>query len=367
MRIGFDAKRLFHNHTGLGVYSRLLVAGLAEHYSEHEYLLYAQRVEQSRYKAKFNDYTLRQGRGWTWRTLSLSKDIVSDACDLYHGLSHELPLNLHKSSIKTVVTIHDLIFKVDPELFPYVDRKIYDLKWRYSCKHADAIIAVSEHTRQDLIKLYDVPNEKIHVIHPPVPPPPTPDASVDKRVEIKYGLSDPFWLFVGAINRRKNILGILRAMLIASERMPLIIVGSGGSYEKKVRQFVLQKGLSSRVRFMGHLPNEDLPIFYRKAMALIYPSLYEGFGIPLVESLHNGTPVITSNSSSMPEAAGPGAILVDPSSPEDIAAAMSNMSNSSTLRSELSAAGRLYALRFTTEKVVHRTMKLYNDLLTSRQ
>ncbi|NND08852.1 MAG: glycosyltransferase family 4 protein [Saprospiraceae bacterium] len=366
MRIGFDAKRLFHNHTGLGVYSRRLVEGLAKHHVEHEYLLYAQKVEQSRYKAKFKDFSLRPGKGWAWRTVGLSKDIVSDACDLYHGLSHELPLNLHKRGIKTVVTMHDVIFKVDPDLFPYVDRKIYDLKWRYSCKHANAIIAVSEHTRCDLIELYNVPDEKIRVIYPPVPPPPIPNILVDQSVENKYGLSEPFWLFVGAINPRKNLLGILRAMLISKGSMPLVVVGSGGSYEKKVRQFVVQNGLSPRVRFMGHLPNEELPIFYRRATALIYPSHYEGFGIPLVESLHNGTPVITSNSSSMPEAAGPGAILVDPDSPEDIAEAMSKMSSSPTLRSELSTAGRLHAQRFTTEKVVQHTMNLYKYLSTSQ-
>ena len=363
MRIGFDAKRLFHNHTGLGVYSRLLVEGLSIRHPQHEYVLYGQKIEKSPYKARFQHFKLRQGRGWGWRSLGLRKDILEDACDLYHGLSHEIPVNLHQTSVKRVVTIHDVIFRVDPSLFPYFDRKIYDLKWKYSCKHADLIITVSEHTRKDLMKLYKVPFEKIRVIYPPVATTPPPDPVPDQKVIDQYSLSNPYWLYVGAINPRKNLLGLLRALLISKDDLQLIVVGSGGTYERKARRFVDEHGLSSRVRFMGYLPNETLPVFYRKALALIYPSFYEGFGIPLVESLQSGTPVITSKTSSMPEAAGPGAILVDPTSPESIAEAMNIMAYDSALRSNLTKAGYQHAQKFTTDKIVDQTLGVYQELL----
>ncbi len=365
MRIGFDAKRLFYNDTGLGVYSRLLIKGLLTDFPTHEYHLYARKPYESQYFEAFKECIIRVGRGIGWRSYGMSRDIGRDGCHLFHGLSHELPMTHSKSSCKRVVTIHDLIFKKHPTLYPWLDRKIYDLKCRYSCLHSDKIIAVSKQTRRDVMEVYQIPGHKIEVIYPPVLASDPPGPKHEEDIIRQYGLHDPYWLYVGSINQRKNLEGLLKALTICRSSLPLLVLGKGGRYEKQARQMVGDLDLTLRVRFVGHIANRDLSVFYRQARALIYPSFYEGFGIPIVEALQNRVAVITSKTSSMPEAGGPGAILIDPHEPASIAAAMDRLEGDSDLRYELITAGFQHGQNFLPKNIATQTMKLYQKVMNS--
>ncbi len=366
MKIGYDAKRLFHNKTGLGVYSRLLVRGLADLNDSNDYFLFVQKPERSKYFSAFKDLTIISSKKIAWRTFGMAKEIANQACDLFHGLSHELPLGIRKTKVPTVVTMHDVIFKKDPSLYPFIDRNIYDLKWRHSCKVADKIIAVSTHTKNDLIDIYKVKEHRIVVIPPPVSDVFLSSDPEPSMITERYNLPKQFILYVGTINARKNLLGILKAMKILPNaiQVPLVVVGTGlGTYIHTVNDFVHQQDLSHLVHFVGQIPNTDLPRFYHAATALVYPSYYEGFGIPIVEALVCGTPVITSKTSSMPEAGGPGALLIHPDSTEQIAQAIETIITNTDIRLDLINEGCKYVNRFAKEKIATDVMGVYQEIL----
>ena len=364
MRIGFDAKRLFFNGTGLGVYSRLLLRGLKANYSDHQYLLFAANAQESNYYHDFSDFNVIGSRQPLWRSWSMVNDINNADCDLYHGLSHELPFQSKRLNCPAIVTIHDTIFKVSPELFPALDRKIYDIKWKYSCKASDLIIAVSQHTKQDIIKYYGVDDDKIKVIPPPVNFKSTVSENLKAEIKQQHSLPNDFMLFVGSITRRKNLLGILQAMTLlpAEQCPPLVIIGTGK--EKAAAQIFISKNhLENKVYWVGYIPNWQLPVFYHLAHVFVYPSFYEGFGIPIVEALLCNTPVITSNISSMPEASGPGAILVDPGSPTEISAAVQTIYDDPSLTNRLALEGHDYVKRFTVDVVCQQMISTYQRVI----
>ena len=366
MRIGFDAKRLFFNQTGLGVYSRLLVKGMISHAPEHRFILYARKPEKSPYYHSFSSYPMRSSKKPFWRSWGIVQDINEDQCDIYHGLSHEIPFSSDDLKCKTVVTIHDTIFKVNPELYSPVDRWIYDKKWKHSCRNADLIIAVSEHTRNDIIEYYRADPERIRVIPPPVDF--NAEVSSTKLDEVKrsFNLPDEFLLFVSSITERKNLSGLLQALQMMSpgERPPLVIVGTGNQ-ESLLKQYVVDHDLSKEIHWVGHVNNTELPAFYHLATALVYPSFYEGFGLPIVEALLCNTPVITSKTSSMPEAAGPGAILIDPHEPESIKEAISELLSDKDLQIQLANRGHDYAAQFSQNQIAGKMLEAYSYLLDS--
>lgn len=364
MRIGFDAKRLFHNQTGLGVYSRLLVQHLHQLAPALDLVLFSPAIESSSYHSQFT-YCQYQNLSQLLGRSLLARRVKAMDCQVFHGLSHELPPAIKKTNTRTVVTIHDLIFERMPKLFPYIDRQIYRQKWRYSSRVADLIVAVSNSTRRDLIELYGIEAERIHVIHPLHDPVFDEPISNQAKFEIsqKYQLPSNFFLYVGAVNRRKNLKSILIAMSRQPEvdRMPLVVIGTGANYYRECQTSVKNLGLNDEVIFCNHVPNQDLPPFYSLAQALVYPSLYEGFGIPLIESLLCGSPVITSKVSSLPEAAGPGALYVDPHDADDIAAAMTALASDPEKRSELVASGKAHLTQFDNRKLVKKMLEVYQS------
>jgi glycosyltransferase involved in cell wall biosynthesis len=270
MIIGFDAKRLFHNDTGLGMYSRLLVQGLHEIFPKEQYILFAQSPSKSRHREAFETLPIVSSDRPLWRSWGMTREIKQLKCDLFHGLSHELPIGIKKTGSKSIVTIHDLIFKTDPQLYPVVDRLVYNLKWKHSCHQADRIIAVSEHTKRDICHYYQVAPDRISVIPPPVTQITT---SLDPQETLsQYSLPEQFYLSVGSLTPRKNVLGILKAMLTLSpgNRIPLVIVGQG-SQKAALQNFVKKHHLEKLVIFVGHISNDQLANFYQLAHALIYP------------------------------------------------------------------------------------------------
>jgi len=371
-RIGFDAKRLFNNTTGLGNYSRTLVRNLLYYHPDFAYFLYSPTIQKNADTRVFLSspaYSVHSpGRleRPAWRSYGIRKQLQQHKIRLFHGLSNEIPFGLDRLPMKKVVSIHDLIYLHFPQHYPAFDRKVYDLKTRYACQHSDQVIAISESTKKDLIDYYGVAEDKITVIYQTCAEDFFQDKSTAliQKVSQKYGLPSDYMLYVGSITERKNLLGILQAMTLLPKEMelPLVIVGSGQQYLKEVQQFMSQHGLERFIHFIRP-QNEDLPFIYQKANLFIYPSFYEGFGIPIIEALFSRTPVITSNCSSMPEAAGPDAMLIDPHDPGTIAQAIDQVLTDTELRQSMSHKGYAYAQRFRPEPVTMDLVRLYQSLL----
>jgi glycosyltransferase involved in cell wall biosynthesis len=371
MHIGYDAKRLFHNYTGLGNYSRTLLRSLATFYPEQAYFLYSpsSRVNsETQYFMSDPAFSVRTPRGpfkaW-WRRIGVKRQLKRDRIALYHGLSHEIPFGLKQEGIKSIVTIHDLIFLRYPEQYRWADRQIYSFKFRHACRHADAIVAISESTKKDIIHYFGIPPEKIHVIyqsgHERFLERQTPQWL--EQIRLRYQLPARFLLYVGSVIERKNLLQIVKAlaMMPASDRLPLVIVGRGKAYLQQVIEYARSVRLDSLLYFPDP-SHEDLPAIYQLADMLIYPSFCEGFGIPVLEALWSYTPVITSNISSLPEAAGPHACLVDPASPEQIAEGIFRILSDEAYRQYITDEGYAYSRRFLPEVTAPQMMSLYEGI-----
>ncbi|MEM1215441.1 MAG: glycosyltransferase family 1 protein [Bacteroidota bacterium] len=371
-RIGFDAKRVFHNFTGLGNYSRTLLRNLAQARPEWTYFLYTPSPRTHDETRDFLDnpmFQLRQPTQWQklgWRSYRMTSHFRTDELDLYHGLSHELPYGIRSTKVPSIVTIHDLIFRHYPDQYAWFDRQMYDRKFRYACDKSDLIIAISESTKRDIMDFYGTPADKIRVVyqscHEGFMVKRTP--KVREQTLEKYQLPSAFMLYVGSLIERKNLLGIIEAMhrLPVADRLPLVIVGQGDAYRKRVLALAEQYGLTPLLHFIRPLFS-DLPALYQQAQLFLYPSYFEGFGIPILEELYSETPVLTSNRSSLPEAAGAGGYLVAPDDYEAMAAGIQKLLSDSDLCQALIRAGYAHAQQFQGEHLTAQLLKVYETLL----
>jgi len=366
LKIGFDAKRLFHNHTGLGNYSRTLVRDLQRMYPEHDYHLFTPRVSDHPEVSYFLDserFTIHNYTGKVasyWRTRSITKDINAAGIDIYHGLSHEIPMNSDKIKAKTVVTFHDLIYEFYPEQFGLWDRYLYKKKYRYSAQNADRVIAISESTKNDLERLYEVSSDRVSVVYQSCNP-----AFYNTPKSPKT--NEEYLLYVGSLIERKSFMLIVESMatIPREKRIKVKVVGKGRLYADRVKVRIQELKLDEYFEFLDHIDNKDLLSLYDNAIAMVYPSIYEGFGIPLIESLYRDTPVITTTASSLPEAAGPGAIYIEPGDQDALAKAIIDITSKPTLRNELSQKGRAYvSKRYKDEIAAKGMMEIYLELMT---
>lgn len=354
MRIGFDAKRLYNNFTGLGNYSRTLVSNLVNFYPEEEYFLYTTGISSDETVRRFyEDKRLKTIKAVTpfkslWRTFSITGRLKSDRIEIFHGLSGEIPVSLSHTGIKRIVTIHDLIFRVHPDTYRHADRFFYDKKFRFACRHADRIIAISESTRNDIISHYGTEPSRIKVVYQACdtvfynPP----DPAQMKLVSEKYNLPADFVLYVGSVIPRKNLLTVIKALNILSEgeRIPLVIVGDGREYKREIKTYIAEKKLEKYIIWIGDLhDSRQLKALYNLARIFVYPSVYEGFGIPVAEALLSKVPVITSNLSSLPEAGGPDSLLINPYDAEEAASGILKILGDKALREKMAERGLRYA------------------------
>ncbi len=373
VKIGFDAKRLFNNYTGLGNYSRNLVHGLNQFYPNHQYYLFTPKTKNNIETTEFlkNPYQIVTPNylpGGFWRTFTSAIQIKKLQLDIFHGLSHELPLGIHKTRTRSVVTIHDLIYKTFPNDFSVIDRKIYDYKFRYACEHADTIIAVSQSTRNDIIKFYKVPEDKVKVVYQSCHnqfKQPLSNETISEVLKT-YDLPQKYLLYVGSVIERKNLMGLVKAMEIIKDQhpYPLVVIGSGREYLQKVKDYVALKKLSQQILFRHPVAFQHLPALYQQALVFIYPSVYEGFGIPVIEALWSKTPVITSNLSSLPEAGGPGAYYIDPFQSESIAEGIHKVISDPDYAYNLAESGYNHVQQFSMKPLSHAIQKIYTSLLS---
>lgn len=373
MKIGFDAKRAFFNKSGLGNYSRSILLLLQEYFPENEYLLYTPSLKDSisfqknkLFKIKEPSTKLTQFFSSYWRSMSMSSDLKKEKLDLFHGLSNELPSDIQKSATKSIVTIHDLIFLRFPHFFSAIDNQIYLQKFKHACKAADHVVAVSEQTKHDIVNFFQISPNKISVSYQGCGQQFWQIVSEEKKQEVqkRYNLPKKFILNVGTIEPRKNMYNLIYSLLYAKHDATIVSIGRGvSSYMRELEQLIDKKGLQKRVLFLHNVTNEDLPAVYQQAEMFVYPSYFEGFGIPILEAMVSDIPVITSSGSCFPETGGDAARYINPNNPEEIAIHCDEIMSDTELQKEMVKKGRTHAEKFSDEAVVKSIMQVYQDTL----
>jgi glycosyltransferase involved in cell wall biosynthesis len=370
--IGFDAKRAFFNNSGLGNYSRNLLYALAKKYPENSYYLFTPKTKNRFIMENEGQFNLiKPGLAVfklmnpLWRRRYMRNDIIRQKLEIFHGLSQELPVGIEKTGVKSIVTVHDLIFMRFPEFYRWIDAKIYSRKLIHACRVSDFIVAMSKQTKDDLVEFLNISPDKISVIHQGCNAYFWNNYSKEyfQEVRLKYNLPERYLLYVGTIEERKNLLGIIKAIHITNINIPLVVIGRKiDIYYKKVLKYISTHKLNNIV-FTEHISNLELPVIYQNAECFIYPSFFEGFGIPILEALVSGTPVITSNGGCFEEAGGPGSLYVDPYNADNIGEAIFNVVNSKELRDKMIIIGADYANNFKDDVIATTYMKLYHSLL----
>lgn len=376
MVIGFDAKRVVRNGTGLGNYGRTLVNDLARVAPDDWQLrLYApdagrddlrrQVTETERLSFVYPQHRPLKLQRSLWRIGSIVDDLQRDGVSLYHGLTGELPQGLQHAGIRSVVTIHDLIFMRHPEYYHWIDRKIYEWKFRVACREADRVIAISQRTKEDVMELGGVSADRIDVIYQSCSPrfAETVSQKQMETVRSRYGLSERFILSVGSIEERKNILLAVEALHHLPQNVYLVAVGRQTGYSQKVLKIAEERGLTGRVHFLHGVPDADLQALYQMAEVFVYPSRYEGFGIPIIEAIHSGLPVVAATGSCLEEAGGPDCLYVDPDDAEALAVAVSQLLRGAEGREQRIQRSREYVRRFEGCDVAGQVMDVYRRVL----
>jgi len=366
MRIGIDARMIQGPFTGDSTYWRGLIAGLSHLKSNDEFVLYLDANLPTGNVTLADNMTVRFVRASSWRLwsavafpLALRKDRV-DVAHVQYAIPPLMPCPV-------VTSIHDVSFKRYPEFFNTKDRFILDVGVRFALKRASRILAISEYTKREIIDLYRVPPQRVSVIYPGVDEQFTPDDRLASRtfIEEKYGINSPIILTLGVIQPRKNLPTLVKgfAKLKASQEFEhkLVVAGKYDWKEQGLIGLVEELELTQDVLFIGYVPYEDLPALYRAADVFVYPSVYEGFGLPPLEAMACGTPVVTGNRSSLPEVVGEAGIMVDPYDPEAFALAMWNVLSSESLRAEMSQAGLNQAAKFSWDKMATEVLHIYRE------
>jgi glycosyltransferase involved in cell wall biosynthesis len=368
MNIGFDAKRAFHNFSGLGNYSRLLIHSLSDLFRENQYFLYTPNYKPhpSHNFADQENCKIITPNGITswlpssfWRSFLMVNDIHTQNIDIFHGLSGELPVS--KLKMQKVVTIHDVIFMRYPEYYAHFDRKVYEKKFKHACKIADKIITVSKQTADDCIRFLNADVRKIEIGYQSCD---TMFFEPVKENEIlkKYELQEKFILCIGTIEKRKNLLNLVKALKFIDDDVALVAIGGRTPYTALVEQYIKESRISHRIKLMHRVPFRDFPALYAAASVFVYPSVFEGFGIPVLEALAVGAPVATSNISSMPEVGGDAALYFDPYNVEDMATQINLLLHDHKTVAQLHANRFKQLDKFSMNSVAMKVNEIYTSI-----
>jgi glycosyltransferase involved in cell wall biosynthesis len=372
MRICLDISPAVHHRAGLGRYAQELTTALVAADQQNEYVAFYQHPRDAEVDAPLDQLPRLTSdldtKPWRFSALlayflRIPQDRMFPGIDLFHATDHLLP-RLH--GIKTVFTLHDLIYCVHPETHKPLNRWFLTLMMPRFLRMADAVIAISENTRQDAMRFYHLEEDKIHVVYEGVNKSFRP-ASARAMADIRrlYALPQRFILYLGTIEPRKNLITLLEAyrdLLRGDSELRLVIAGKKGWLYTGFFERMREWGLEEQVLFPGFIPEADLPALYSAAELFVFPSLYEGFGLPILEAMACGTAVVSSNASSLPEVAGDAALMVDPHSVNDLARAMSRLLDDEALRRELESRGVRQAAKFTWELAARDTLAVYESV-----
>jgi glycosyltransferase involved in cell wall biosynthesis len=369
-RVALDVTMARTNHLGTGTYTRKLVEALQPLMGERLSPVEFGFVGPMNHRKTVRDRLATLVHDVWWTQTGILHAATAQHADLLHVPAMLAPL---RSSVPLVVTIFDLAIVRFPKKFRRWHRTFTRYVLPRLARSVDAIVTASEASKRDLIDLLGVPPDRINVIPCGIDGGFTPVHDDDPRlrdVSRRYSLPPAYAITVGAIEPRKNLAGLFRAVKLLSERrelrdLQLIHVGPVGWHADDVPRTVTSLGLEDRVRFLGYVSIEDLASLYQLARVSVYPSLFEGFGLPVLEAMASGCPVVTSNCSSMPEVAGGAAVLVDPTNVESIAEGLGRVWQDEQLRRELIARGLARAARFTWDATASETLKLYDRVLAA--
>ncbi|MGE5392300.1 MAG: glycosyltransferase family 4 protein [Candidatus Saccharibacteria bacterium] len=367
MKIGIEAERAnLPNPTGVERYAAELIRHLAETDRTNEYVLYFRTKPQAWFHALPPNFRLRLipfPKFWT--QIRLSWEMLVHPVDVLMILASALPFYHPRNS---VVTVHDVAFEMFPEAFTGFMRRYLVFFTRFAVKRARRIVAVSESTKRDLMRLYGCPKDKIEVIHlgrdEKFSPVPYADA---QAVLDKHGLIyKKYILFVGTLQPRKNIARLVEAFIkLRKENRieeKLVIIGGRGWLWKPILEKIQAAGLKDAIQVLGYVEDGELPAIYSGASLLTLPALYEGFGLPPLEAMACGTPVVVSNVSSLPEVAGEAGVLVDPLNVNSIAGGLLRVLIDPELKKKMSAEGLKQAERFSWDRTAKKTLELLESL-----
>lgn len=375
MRIGIDCRTILNpgvgERAGVGHYTYYLVRHLLLHDKENHYVLFfdSRMKNLAEFRGKnvtvtsfpFSQY--RKFLPFAYSHMLIAAQLLRHRLDVYHSPANVIPLTYRKPS---VITVHDLAIYRNPAWFP---SQVFSTRLLVpqSVKRARRIIAVSQSTRKDLRDLFNVPARKMRVIPEGVDVRPLPlkDRAVDVRK--KYKLPRRFLLFVGTLEPRKNVPLLVRAFASIARQSRyadagLVLAGAWGHKGSEAFEEIAEQKLKDRVWYVGYLPHNEKLNAIRLATGFVFPSLYEGFGLPVLEAMALGTPVVTSRVSSLPEVAGTAALLVDPDDEGEIARAMARLLDSAALRHRLTAAGRAQAAKFSWAATARETLAVYREV-----
>ncbi len=371
LKIGLDFVNLSDAGEGLGRFAGQLVRALDGQASGHEFVVYA-REEMAGYFAglagnfRIAPLRLPRRRILPWNQVAFLRKRTTEGLDILHSPVSTSPL-LGGRGLKKIITVHDLAFLLSPGTSSRWSRAWWNFSWPRSLRGAAHIVTVSEQTRQDVVERYAISREKTSVIYPyvsfenaDIP------AGLVRATRELFGLPEHYILHVGAPHKRKNLVTLIKAFGLLkrdpSFRHGLVLAGPSGWDDAVIRREAAAAGLGNEVVFTGFVGDESLPAVYAGADALVFPSLYEGFGYPPLEAMACGTPVIASNVSSLPEVAGPAAVLVPPEDAEAIAGAIVRVLNSPGLAAELKQAGRQRVRQFSRERMGRDYINVYEKI-----
>jgi len=372
-RFGYDPKTGLPNRVGSGEYCYRLLVALRRIDKKNTYIIYLPQ-EKSKDMPKESQnwhYKLAKGR-LIWTLTALSKKLIfnNDKIDVFFSPTHYLPFFI---GIPTVIAVLDVSYLHFPELFKKKD--LYQLKlWGgFSIRKADKIITISKSSKNDIIKEYKVDPAKIAVVYPGIKIQHLELKTQDmKSVKAKYGIKGNYILFVGTIQPRKNIKRLIEAFSkLKSEELgfkidlELVIIGKKGWMWKDILAAPKEFGIENKVKFLHTVSDDELPIFYKNATCFVLPSLYEGFGLPILEAMRYGCPVLTSDISSLPEAGGDAALYFNPEDVNDIVKNLKTIILDSELREKLIRKGYEQVKKFSWEKTAKETLKILEQLAKS--
>ena len=374
LTIGYDAKRALSNGTGLGNYCRTLLNDLGTIDTTDSFRLYVPDLGRDDLRSQLDmprnmsfvtpaNKLVKPLRS-LWRIKGIVNDLKRDGVDIYHGLTGELPLGLSEAGIKSVVTIHDLIFMRCPEYYNPVDVAIYKWKFRNAIRQANRIIAISECTRRDIMELGEIDDSRIDVVYQSCDTRFRQQVSPEQKQDVRarYSLPKRYVLFVGTIEERKNALLAAQALPYLSDEIHLVLVGRQTAYAKTITSFARQNGLANRIHMLSGVPTSDLYAIYQQAECFVYPSRYEGFGIPVIEAIQSRLPVIACTGSCLEEAGGPDNVYVDPDEPQEMAMAIKSITDNPDAARQIVTRSLDYIRRFENGNVAQEMLNVYRSL-----
>lgn len=370
LKIAFDAKRAFNNSTGLGNYARFVIRTFVQYYPQHTYYLFTPQIApqfadfmQTLPNVKVVSPQSAIGKVFAsfWRTYAISNMCTELGIDVYWGLSNELPVGMEQFNVKKIVTIHDLIFLRYPGYYNNIDRYIYQRKFSYATRVANCIVAASNQTAADVHSFLSAPQDKITTIYQDCDPIFRIDSAeqIQMLVLEKYGLQrSKYILCVGTIEPRKNQQVVLDAFNQAAIKgMKLVFVGRKTGYVSVLESYISKHKMQDQVLFIDNLPHQQLPSLYHQAYASVYASKFEGFGIPILEAMCCGVPVIAAVTSSLTEVGGEACLYF---APNDVPSLVSHLDNLADLdvRSSIIKKGLARAESFKADIIAQQMAKV---------